>query len=70
MKDLAIANFNVGKALLTMFRYKESAAYLRKAAATVTGCGLQNSMFGQKIIDTKNEVLKVDLASPAHPQGV
>lgn len=59
MKDLAIANFNVGRALMSLFRYQDAAAYLRKAANTVTGCGLENSVFGRKIIETKNEVLKV-----------
>ena len=59
MKDLSIANFNVGKALMTLYKYNESAVYLRKASNTVIGCGLQSTVFGKKIIDTKNKVLKV-----------
>lgn len=63
MKDLAIANFNVGRALMSQYKYKEAAVYLRKAASTVISCGLDKSVFGQKILDTKTQVLKVTLTN-------
>lgn len=59
MKDLAIANYNVGKSLNTLLRYKEASVYLRKAAAIVKTCNLHETTFGKRIIQTKKEVMSV-----------
>lgn len=73
MKDLAIANFNVGKALTTLCRYKEASLHLRKSAAIVKNCKLEDTNFGRRIIQTKKEVLavsvvvKLDGAQRRHP---
>ena len=59
MKDLAIANYNVGKALTTLCRYKEASIYLRKSAAIVKTCNLHETNFVKRIIQTKKEVMAV-----------
>lgn len=65
MKDLAIANFNVGKALQKLFRYSESSEFLKKAARIVQSCGLEDSNFGKIILQTRKEVLEVRISDPA-----